>query len=382
MSTYLLATILLSFVFLASIVSIEFGLAAAIIEIAFGVVAGSVFHLHTTAWIDFLATFGGAYLTFLAGTEIDVPLMKRNWKEAALIGSFSFFAPLIVCFSFAYFGEHWTLGAAKIAGIALSTTSLAVVYAVLVETGLSATNLGKRIMAATFVTDMLTVLALTLLFLKFNWYTLAFVLTSVLLILFLPKIFGFLLKRYNNKVIQPEIKFLFVVLFLLEWLASAGNNQAGLPIFILGLVMSGLLAKHPDLTKKMRVVAFTLITPFFFLKGGMNVNLHYVAAGFGVMLAFLAMKLVSKFVAVYPLAKKYHAEHGMFTTLLMSTGLTFGTITLLYGLQQHIITSAQFSVLITVVILSAILPTVVALRFFKPMTKDMKEVVTTEGELG
>ena len=100
------------------------------------------------------------------------------------------------------------------------------------------------------------------------------------------------------------------------------------------------------------------------------------------MLIFLGLKLGSKFVAVFPLAKKYHEEHGMFTTLLMSTGLTFGTITSLYGLSIGAINKAQFSILITVVILSAIIPTVIALRFFKPLTREEHELVEAEGEEG
>src|SRR5664279_2390171 len=182
MSMYLFATIMMLFVFLASILSIELGLAAAIIEIALGVVAGSFFHLQPTEWMIFLASFGGAYLTFLAGTEIDVPLMKKNWVEALLIGGMSFCIPLIVCFGFAFWCFHWTFAAAKIAGIALSTTSVAVVYSVLVETGLSVTNLGKRIMAATFITDILTVLVLTLSFFNFNIYTVFFIIVSLLAI--------------------------------------------------------------------------------------------------------------------------------------------------------------------------------------------------------
>lgn len=381
-STYLFPAIMFVFIFLASIISIELGLAAAIVEIALGVIAGSFFHLQPTAWMTFLASFGSAYLTFLAGTEIDVPLMKKNWVEAVLIGGLSFFIPLAICFGFAYFGFHWTFAAAKIAGIALSTTSVAVVYSVLVETGLSVTNLGKRIMAATFVTDILTVIALTLSFFNFNIYTIFFILVSLLAIFLLPKVFPLLLKRYNNKVIQPDIKFLFLVVFLIEWLGDAGKNQPGLPIFVLGLAMSSILLKNPDLMKKMRVVSFAAITPFFFLKGGMNVDLKAVWAGVGIMFLFLALKLGSKFVAVFPLARKYHAEHGMFTTLLMSTGLTFGTITSLYGLSIGAITKAQFSILITVVILSAIIPTIIALRYFKPMTKELKEIADTEGEEG
>ena len=381
-STYLFPFILFVLIFLASIASIELGLAAAIIEIALGVIAGSFFHLQPTAWMTFLASFGSAYLTFLAGTEIDVPLMKKNWVEAVLIGGFSFFAPLIICFLFAYYGFHWTFAASKIAGIALSTTSVAVVYSVLVETGLSVTNLGKRIMAATFVTDILTVIALTFSFFNFNTFTIFFIIFSLLAIFFLPKAYKVLIGRYNGKVVQPDIKFLFLVLFLIEWLGDAGKNQPGLPIFVLGLAMSGILAKNPEVMKRMRTVSFAAITPFFFLKGGMNVDLNAVWAGMTAMLLFLGLKLVSKFAAVFPLARKYHEKHGMFTTLLMSTGLTFGTITSLYGLSIGAITKAQFSILITVVILSAIIPTAIALRFFKPLTKELKEVADAEGEEG
>lgn len=381
-STYLLPVIMFAFIFLASIVSIEFGLAAAIIEIALGVIAGSFFHLQPTEWMTFLASFGSAYLTFLAGSEIDVPLLKKNWIEAILIGGISFFAPLIICFIFAFFCFHWTFAASKIAGIALSTTSVAVVYSVLVETGLSVTNLGKRIMAATFITDILTVIALTVSFFNFNTFTIFFIIVSLLAIFLMPKAYIFLIGRYNGKVVQPDIKFLFLVLFLIEWLGDAGKNQPGLPIFVLGLAMSGILAKHLEIMKKMRTVSFATITPFFFLKGGMNVDLNAVWAGVTAMLMFLGLKLLSKFAAVFPLARKYHEENGLFTTLLMSTGLTFGTITSLYGLSIGAITKAQFSILITVVILSAIIPTAIALRFFKPLTKELKEIADAEGEEG
>lgn len=382
MSTFLIASLLSALAVAAAVSSIEWGLAAAIIEIGLGVIAGNFFGIHTTPWIDFLASFGGIYLTFLAGTEVDVPIFKQNWKEALLIGGFSFFAPLAGTLAFAYWGLHWTLEASKIAGIALSTTSLAVVYAVLVESGLSATELGKRIMAATFVTDILTVIALTALFVKFNVYTFVFAAVSVFLIFLFPKIFSWFVGRYNGKVIQPEIKLLFLAIFILMWLGESGNAHAGLPIFLLGLVMSGFLSKNPDLQKKMRVVGFAIVTPFFFLKGGMNVALRDVYAGLAAMSAFLGIKLVTKFAGVFPFARKYHVAHGMFTTLLMSTGLTFGTITSLYGLSKGIITTSQFSILITVVILSAILPTVIAQRFFSPLTKEQKEVVITEGEEG
>jgi Kef-type K+ transport system membrane component KefB len=114
------------------------------------------------------------------------------------------------------------------------------------------------------------------------------------------------------------------------------------------------------------VVAFAMLTPFFFLRSGMNVSLPLVIANLGLLGALLTIKLVLKSVAVYPLARRFAHPHAGFTTLLMSTGLTFGTISATYGFTAGIITKAQFSVLVTVVVLSAVLPTAIAQRFFSP----------------
>lgn len=383
MSTFLVATIFFALVFLASLISIQFGIAAAISEIAFGVIAGNFLHVPThLAILSFLASFGSIYLTFQAGTEVDVDLFKKHWLEAFLIGGGSFVIPFIGEFLAAFYWLHWTFGASEIAALALSTTSLAVVYSVLVETGLSSTNFGKRLMAATFVEDALTAVFLTLLFLHVNWYTFFFIIASVVILIGLPKFYPWIVRKFGNKVVEPELKFLFLCLFILEWLGSAGNNQPGLPVFFLGLLLSPFLTQNEALRKKMRTVAFAMVTPFFFFQGGLNVDLRFVWAGIGVFMAFLVIKLITKFVGVYPFAKKYHGLNSMFTTLLMSTGLTFGTISSLYGLNNHIITVQQFSILITVVILSAILPTIIALKFYPPQTEEMKDMLATEGEEG
>jgi Kef-type K+ transport system membrane component KefB len=108
------------------------------------------------------------------------------------------------------------------------------------------------------------------------------------------------------------------------------------------------------------------LTPFFFLKGGMNVSLALVWANAGLLIALLGVKLVTKFIGVYPLARRYVLADSMFTTLLMSTGLTFGTISSLYGLNAGLLDRAQFSVLVTVVVASAVVPTVIAQRWFSP----------------
>jgi Kef-type K+ transport system membrane component KefB len=295
-----------------------------------------------------------------------VPQFRREWKSSVSIGLLSFFAPFVVVALLSYYGLGWNHRQAEIGGLALSTTSLAVVYAVLVETGLNRELVGKRLMAATFVTDIGTVAGLTILFLKPTVWIVPFVAASIALIVGLPKVAPWFFSRYGNRVIEPEIKLVFASLFLLSWLGGRANSQAVLPAFILGLVMSNHYAMHRKEQERMRVVAFSFLTPFFFLKGGMNVSLPALWANLGLLALLFVGKMVPKFAGVYPLARRYTAPHATFTTLLMSTGLTFGTITSLYGLTSGIIDRTEFSLLVAVVVLSAIIPTAIAQRLFHP----------------
>jgi Kef-type K+ transport system membrane component KefB len=282
------------------------------------------------------------------------------------IGGVSFFAPFFVAGSIAYWVLGWNLKQSEIAGIALSTTSLAVVYAVLVETGLNQELVGKRLMSATFVTDFGTAAALSILFIKPNLWIIPFIVASVALIVVLPRIAPWFFGRYGDRVIEPEIKLVFASLLLLMWLGDRAHSHAVLPAFVLGLALANHYAEHREEQVRLRVVAFAFLTPLFFLKGGLNVSLGAVWANVGVLALLFAAKMVPKLVGVYPLARRFTAPHATFTTLLMSTGLTFGTISSLYGLNAGIIDRTQFSLLITVVVLSAIVPTAIAQRFFQP----------------
>ena len=357
---------LASLVLLASLLSIRFALSVAIVEIALGVIGGNLLHMHTTTWIDFLAGLGSVLLTFLAGAEVDTGLLREKLKESVLIGGLSFLLPFIAAFSYLFFVAGWGLKAAEIGGAALSTTSLAVVYAVLVETGLTSTVTGKILMAACFITDLGTVLALSVLFAKVNWWTLGFYLIGALVIVIAPRGFRWFVSRFGGRVIEPDIKLIFAVLFGIMLLAQLGNSQAVLPVFILGLALSRSFADHKDLQRKLRVIAFGIVTPFFFLKGGMNVSLSVLVTSAGLIGILFVVKVAGKFAGVYPLALKYLPRRATYVTLLMSTGLTFGTIASLYGLQAGYISKNQFSVLVTVVIATAIIPTVIAQRFFQP----------------
>lgn len=361
-----LAAVLAAVVLVASMISVELGITVALLELTLGVFAGNVFHLQSQEWLDFIAKFASIVLTFLAGMEVDPAYMRRRLGPSLGIGVVSFLAPFVFASTVAYFLLDWNVRGSLIAGTALSTTSLAVVYAVLVERGLTETGVGKLLMSATFVTDLCTALALSGIFIKPNLWFPVFLAVSLFLILVLPRLAPWFFGRYGNRVIEPEIKLVFLCLLGLMVLADASNGHAVLPAFVLGLVMSRHYQQHREEQKRMRVVAFAFLTPFFFIRGGMNVSIGAVAGNLGLLAVLLAAKMVPKLGFIYPLARRADRRHGTFTTLLMSTGLTFGTIASTYGLNAGIIDKTQFSLLVTVVVLSAVLPTATAERWFLP----------------
>ena len=362
-------------ILLASVVSIEAGISVALIEITLGVIAGNVLGLTSPPWMDFLASFASILLTFLAGAEVDHDVLRARFKESVWIGGVSFLAPFLGAWLFCVWVLAWSGPAAQIAGVALSTTSLAVVYAVLVETGLTHTAIGKLIMASTFITDLGVALALAVLFIRPTWWLLPFLGVSILLVWLMVALQPWFFRRYGDRVIEPEIKGAVAALLVLMFFAERAQSHAVLPAFVLGLALAPIFHQHRELGRRFRVVAFALLTPFFFLKGGMNVSLPLVWANFGLLVLLLLVKQVTKFIGVYPFARRYVPRDAMFTTLLMSTGLTFGTISSLYGLNAGILSRAQFSVLVTAVVASAVIPTLIAQRWFSPEAGEERRVV-------
>lgn len=361
-----LAACLAVIVLLASLVSVQLGVTVALVELTLGVAAGNLVGLETDQWLDFIAAFASIVLTFLAGMEVDPAYMRRRLTASVGIGVVSFIGPFTVASVVAYLALDWTARASLIAGTALSTTSLAVVYAVLVERGLTDTSIGKLLMSATFVTDLCTALALSGIFIKPNIWFPVFLIVSVVLVVALPRIAPWFFSRYGNRVIEPEIKLVFACLLILMVLADASNGHAVLPAFVLGLVMSRHYQEHREEQKRLRVVAFAFLTPFFFIKGGLNVSLGAVVSNLGLLAVLVAAKMAPKVGLIYPLARRADRRHAAFATLLMSTGLTFGTISSLYGLNAGIIDKTQFSLLVTVVVISAVVPTAIAERWFLP----------------
>ena len=367
-NVWLASALWIGLALVASVVSVRVTISVALIEIVVGALAGNTVGLPLTPWVNYLAGFGAILLTFLAGAEIDPKVVRRHLWSSLSIGLVGFFAPYTGVLCFAHFVVGWPWPQAQIAGIALSTTSVAVVYAVMIETGFNRTEIGKLILAACFVNDLGTVLALGLVFANYDIRLVGFVAVTVVSLWLLARYAPRLMAMMGDRVSEPQTKFVALVLLFLGGLASVAGSEAVLPAYLVGMVLAPTFLRNREQANRMRIIAFSLLTPFYFLKAGSLVEVHSVIAGGGLILAFLAIKMATKFVGILPLTRVFSfvPREGMYTTLMMSTGLTFGSISALFGLTNHIIDEQQYTILVTTVIGSAVVPTLIAQRWFQP----------------
>ena len=375
-NVWILASVWVGLALIATLLAIWFKISTALTEIVVGTVAQLIIGALVgasglggkTEWITFLAGTGAIVLTFLAGAELDPVIFRTRWKEATVVGLVGFFGPFLGCTAIAHYVLHWAVRSSWLAGVALSTTSVAVVYAVMLELGFNVTDFGKAILAACFVNDLGTVIALGLIFSPFTYRTLIFVIVSVVVFFILPFVTPRFFKHYGGRVSELEAKYLLFLLFGMGGLAVWSGSEAVLPAYIIGMVLAGTVGKDHVLIRRLRTLTFGLLTPFYFIRAGSFVSIQALVAAPLVFLALFAGKMISKVVGLLPTVKafNYQREEGLYFTLMMSTGLTFGTISALFGLSHGIIDQNQYSHLVATVIGSAVVPTMFANAWFMP----------------
>lgn len=375
-NVWTLAALWVGLALIATLLGIWFKISTALTEIVVGTVAQLVIGAFvirgglgsSAAWITFLAGTGAIVLTFLAGAELDPTIFKTKWREATVVGLVGFFGPFLGCAAIAHYLLHWGTRQSWLAGVALSTTSVAVVYAVMLELGFNKTEFGKAILAACFINDLGTVIALGLIFSPFTIRTLIFVVACIVVFAILPYLTPRFFAKYGGRVSELEAKFLLFALFAMGGLAVWAGSEAVLPAYVIGMVLAGTVGKDHILIRRLRTLTFGLLTPFYFIRAGSFVSVPALISAPLVFVALFFAKMLSKIVGLFPtvMAFKYQRQEGVYYTLMMSTGLTFGTISSLFGLNHGIIDQAQYSFLVATVIGSAVVPTMIANALFMP----------------
>jgi len=376
LSIYLIAAFWLGIAVISTIFANRLRISMALMEIIFGTIVGYIaFKLNVTDklalnadWLKFLAGLAAIMLTFLSGTELNPDAMRKKFKEVTLVGLTGFFAPFIGAALVAYYLLGWDIKPSLLAGIALSTTSMAVVYAVMLEYGLNKTSFGKSVLGACFVNDLGTVIGLGLIFAPFTYKTLVFVAALLVAIFVVPPVTNFLIRKFAYKTAAIRTKWIIFLLLGFAVLALWSESEPVLPAYILGMLLAKTLEKDHLFIRRLRTITIGFLTPLYFLRAGAFVSLPALVVAPIPFLVLFFPKVGSKIAGLYPVIRRFkkHRTEKWYYTLLMSTGLTFGTISALYGLSHGIITQEQYSYLVGVVIASAVIPTLIANRYFLP----------------
>ena len=337
-------------------------------QLAIGALMGGEALGAKAPWITFLAGTGAIVLTFLAGAELDPNVFRAKWKESSVVGLVGFFSPFLCAALVSHFVLGWPWRPSWLAGVALSTTSVAVVYAVMLELGFNQTTYGKAILAACFINDLGTVIALGLIFSPFTVKTMIFLGSSIVTFCVLPFLTPWFFQRYGGRVSELETKYLLFLLFGLGGVAVWSGSEAVLPAYIVGMVLAGTVGKDHFLIRRLRTLTFGLLTPFYFIRAGSFVSVPALVAAPVVFIVLFFTKMGAKMLSVLPAVRAfgYSGHAGVYYSLMMSTGLTFGTISALFGLNHGIIDQAQYSYLVATVIGSAVIPTAIANARFLP----------------
>jgi len=373
---FTMATLWLALAVIATILANRFKISMALMEICVGMVAGSVAVQFigpdsmrpNSEWLKFIAGSGAMLLTFLAGTELDPDSLRKKMREVSVVGLIGFLAPFLGCAAIAKFLLKWNTQASLLAGVALSTTSMAVVYSVMLEYGFNKTDYGKGILGSCFINDFATVIALGLIFSPFTYKSVIFIVVSVIVFLVMPGITRGLIRLYAYKTAAIRTKWILLLLFGLGALAIWSGSEAVLPAYLVGMILAGVIGKDGFYVRRLRTLTIGFLTPFYFLRAGSLVSLPAICASPLIFLVLLAGKVFTKIFGLYPVIGifKEDAKERWYYTLLMSTGLTFGTISALFGLTHGIVSQQQYSYLVAVVIGSAVIPTVIANLAFLP----------------
>mgnify|MGYP000067787038 CR=1 FL=1 len=341
--------------------ALELGISSAIAEIVAGIALAWFYPgIAGLDWLNFLGNLGLLGLMFMAGFEVDIHRLQNTWRASTGIGIVSLCMPMTGVFLVCRYLIGLEFEPAALMAIGLSTTSLALVYHALKERGVLEDDFGQIVLGAATVVDILSMILLTALLGDIGWSTGIFLLVLIPTIFGLPRIGGWIFRRYKGSIVEFEMRFLMVLLISMGFMAEhIGGIHPAVIAFILGLIMAEVVEEHAEVEEKMKGVVFSLFAPVFFLQSGARLDVGLITLDLLWIFALLAVTALGLKFAGTALATKWLVGHsGRFVGLLFNYRLSFGIVAATVGLKAGIIDKAQYSIILLVVICGAILPAI------------------------
>ena len=344
------------------LISLEIGFPTAILEIIAGVIGGNLLDASSFAWMDFIANYGILGLMFLAGLEINKDELKKNLGRSSVLALSAYFIPFAAIFALSLLISPDPRGAALIA-IALSTTSLALLYPILRERGFLNLEMGHVVLSAAMLIDVFSMISLTVVFAAVNLFSAILLVLLILFMLHAPRIGKKLFARYRENLSEIELKFLLLILLALLFFAEKVMISEAVLAFLMGFLFSEILEEHEVLVEKLRGIVFAFFSPIFFFKAGSYLKFSTISVMSLLYVAvFLPAALLTKYYSAKLVSRKLFGigeEFSRFVGLSFNLRLTFGIVAALFGLELGIIDLEIYTAIIAVIILSAIIASII-----------------------
>ena len=357
---------------ISGVAAIEFGLSAAVLEILMGFTARNIIGIYEAEWVEFIAEFGLITLMFIAGFEVDIPILRKNLFKSTVVGGFSFLIPFAGAFLLSMLlgmGERKSL----IFAVAMSTTSLALVFPVLRERGMLTSNPGQFLLSSAMIVDILSVVALLLFFIEPGWHLLWGAIAIFLIFIFAPGISRMLFGRWRGNVVEMEVRFILFSLLALLFIANYSEVHGALTGFIFGAVMGSTVRKHFQVEEKIRSIVFSFFAPVFFFRAGTMMDISQIGWQDGFyFLIFTPVAFVLKYGATYHPFKYFKCEVAKFAATLFNYRLSFAIVAALFGLETELISSGEYSAIMCIVLITSLL-TAILLKFKPDAAHPMTE---------
>ncbi len=344
-------------VIIAGFIAVELGVTASILELLAGIVAGNFLGFESLEIIDLLADFGLLAVMYLAGLEIDADIMRQYTKSSLFIGFFSFFSPFFAIFAVFYYFLSFEIMQALLVGVALSTTSVAIVYSILRDAE-SLSSRGKQILAAAMVTDVFSMLTLSLLFTRFSVFSVVFIIMFLLFSYFIPFMGKRIFHYYRGNAVEFEFKIILFLILSVEIVSEAIGIESVLFAFILGMVTSGFVVEHEKLLMQLRALTFGFLAPIFFFKVGTTVDLLSVLENLPLLALLTSLAFIFKFSGTYLSARLFLPEISAYISYLFNSRLSLGLVSATIGYEMDLLGQEMYSALVGAVVISTLMAAV------------------------
>jgi Kef-type K+ transport system membrane component KefB len=295
-----------------------------------------------------------------AGFETNPDVLKRHAKKNLAIGFVGYFFPFTAIFITTFFMLKYALNVSILLSLGLSTTSLALVYAVIRERQAWSTPTIQIMLGSAMIMDMLSMLTLTMLISEVNYELILYGVSLILVLFFAIKVSPRLIRRYSGHFSELEVRFILVLLLVMLFYAEKVNVSEAVLAYLVGVFLSDIVEEHDVLVEKLRGIVFGFFAPAFFFKAGLLINLTYITLDIIYLIAILGvLAYLSKYIGVYLVSYKLvNKRESSSMGLIFNFRLSFGIAAAVIGYETGILSIGLYTVIILIVLLTSVVSSV------------------------